>query len=89
MGKGSNVNKKRAAQAAHAKKMQKEKVGGGGKAGQQKRAGNSQENVICTICKVKFPTFKARGQIQTHFDSKHSKSNLETCFPGITEAWGL
>mmetsp|Transcript_13686 Transcript_13686/g.15579 ORF Transcript_13686/g.15579 Transcript_13686/m.15579 type:complete len:90 (+) Transcript_13686:276-545(+) len=89
MGKGSNVNKKRAAQAQAAKRQKEEKKGGGGKSGMAQRAGQNSNNVICALCKTKFPNWKAKGQIKAHYESKHSKSTIEATFPGITEAWGL
>mmetsp|Transcript_23148 Transcript_23148/g.28451 ORF Transcript_23148/g.28451 Transcript_23148/m.28451 type:complete len:118 (+) Transcript_23148:241-594(+) len=89
MGKGSNVNKKRAAQAKHAAKAKEEKKGGGGKDGIAERSGAGDHNVTCALCKTKFPTWKAKGQIKGHYESKHSKSTLEETFPGISEAWNL
>eukprot|EP00413_Alexandrium_margalefii_P031229 CAMPEP_0204566278 /NCGR_PEP_ID=MMETSP0661-20131031/35964_1 /ASSEMBLY_ACC=CAM_ASM_000606 /TAXON_ID=109239 /ORGANISM="Alexandrium margalefi, Strain AMGDE01CS-322" /LENGTH=111 /DNA_ID=CAMNT_0051574117 /DNA_START=67 /DNA_END=403 /DNA_ORIENTATION=- len=80
MGGGNGEKSKRAREDA-AKKAAAQGSGGGGGAGKDKRT--VQPSHVCTICKQAFPQTQIKGA-QAHVESKHSKSDFATCFPGFT-----
>ena len=64
---------------------EKEKVGGGGKAGKEARTGG-QPTTQCAICKQAVNANAPKAFLMQHVDSKHAKAGFEACFPHYSEA---
>jgi hypothetical protein len=74
---GGNAQKSATARARNDAK--KDKSGGDGKAGIEKRTGGGQ-NIICAQCKQAFMGTQ-RKMAEQHAESKHPKMDFKTCFP--------
>ena len=82
MGKGSNVNKKMAAQAANAKDKTATKEE---RAASKAKAEKDSAAFICKICRQTFMVSATPAKLYTHVTAKHDKDakTPENCFDAL------